>query len=459
MDMALVERSRSAHDAPPGVVVKSRSILAWMVAAIVSLTALAYWDEERESRTALDDFAREQTTLAVSLAAGLDEKVASLPPDKALAAAHAVERPGAVRVLLARASIEGLVGSDGTSVRSPSLEAAVAERQASVRLTRAEAAALGLPTRTAVAGLDVVETAAGSWTVIVVATARVERDRELRARWRLMLGVSVTSGFVLAFGGLAMRKQRKELELGHELAMTTLRTERVERLVRADKLATMGALATGIAHEVATPLGVILGRAEQLLPHQTDDRSRRAVETIVAQTERINAVIRGFLALARGREPTLEHGEPALLARAAMELVEHRFEKAGVRLTSDIAPKLPKVPCEPRLFEQVLVNLLLNACDACDEGGLVDLSIRVDGPCVAFVVTDDGVGISPDAAERATEPFFTTKAEGRGTGLGLAIANEIVKHHCGALSLRPRPDGRGTAARVELPTASTGSHA
>jgi signal transduction histidine kinase len=195
------------------------------------------------------------------------------------------------------------------------------------------------------------------------------------------------------------------------------------------------------------------------LPKQTDDRSRRAVETIAAQTERINAVIRGFLALARGSQPTLEHGEPARLARAAIELVEHRFEKAGVRLTADIATELPNVPCEPRLFEQVLVNLLLNACDACDEGGLVALSVWTDDERVAFVVTDDGVGISPDAAERVTEPFFTTKAEGRGTGLGLAIANEIVKHHCGSLDLRPRREGRGTRACVELPAASTDDHA
>jgi signal transduction histidine kinase len=353
-------------------------------------------------------------------------------------------------------------------VRSGSLEAAIARGEASLRLTREEARALGLPARTAMAGLAMLDRPDGRWAVVAVASAQVERDREVRARWRLISGVVVASGLVLAFGGLAMRKQRKELELGHELAMATLRTERNERLVRADKLATMGALATGIAHEVATPLGVILGRAEQLLPKQTDERSRRAVEAIAAQTERINAVIRGFLALVRtaggattpeDRQPTLGRGEPAKLARAAMELVDHRFDKAQVRLTSDLPIELPEVPCEPRLFEQVLVNLLLNACDACEPGGLVSLAVRVDGERVAFVVTDDGLGISPDNAERVTEPFFTTKPEGRGTGLGLAIANEIVKHHCGSLTLRPRPHGRGTAACVELPVASPDDHA
>jgi signal transduction histidine kinase len=106
-----------------------------------------------------------------------------------------------------------------------------------------------------------------------------------------------------------------------------------------------------------------------------------------------------------------------------------------------------------------LVNLLLNACDACNEGGTtVTLSIHGDRERVAFVVTDDGVGISPAVAKRATEPFFTTKPEGKGTGLGLAIANEIVKHHCGSLTLSPRVDGRGTRVCVELPVAAKDEH-
>jgi signal transduction histidine kinase len=427
-----------------------------MALAIALVTALAYWDEERESEAALDDFAREQTTLAVSMTAAIAAHVGPAgftveAPERLLTGAATLERPGAVRVFLSAPRSPELMASDGARVRSRALEDAVEARKSSVRLSRGEARDLGLPPRTALAGLGGVDTAAGRWTLLVVASARVERDRELRARWRLVLGVVVTSCLVLAFGGLALRKQRKELELAHELAMSALRTERDERLVRADKLATMGALATGIAHEVSTPLGVILGRTEQLLPRQPDERARRAVEAIAAQTERIHSVIRGFLALARGAEPRLDRCSPEDLARAAVGLVEHRFERAGVTLRLDVAPALPEVPCEPRLFEQALVNVLLNACDACAEGGLVGLSVRAERGRVAFVVTDDGVGIPPDAAERVTEPFFTTKPEGKGTGLGLAIAHEIVKHHMGSLSVRPRAGGRGTCASVELP--------
>src|SRR5262249_48809522 len=152
------------------------------------------------------------------------------------------------------------------------------------------------------------------------------------------------TGLVLAFGGVAMRTQRKELELVHALELAA----RDQRLVRADKLATMGALATGIAHEVSTPLGVILGRAEQILPRQPDDRAKRAVETIAQQGERISAVLREFLALARGGQPTLERCDPGALARAAVDLVEHRFERAGVELFADVSGTLPAVPCEAR---------------------------------------------------------------------------------------------------------------
>jgi signal transduction histidine kinase len=438
---------------------KPRAIVAWMVVAICAVAGLAYWDEERESRAALADFAREQSLLARSVAASLAERIGhddarTETPAHLVPAIGEIERPGLLRVLLARPDTVGLVASDGSIVRSAALEEAVAGNRDVVRLERPEAAELGLPARMALAGVRTIASPSGAhFTVAVVATAQDERDREQRARYRLLLSVILASGLVLAFGGYAMRRQRMELELEHRLEVSEIVNQRDERLVRADKLATMGALATGVAHEVSTPLGVILGRAEQLLPKQNDDRSRRAVETIVAQTERIFAVIRGFLSLARGSTPTLSKHDPRALAQNAVDLVEHRFTKAGVRLDADIPDGLPRIACDPRLFEQVLVNLLLNASDACEQGGVVSLAVESKGDRVAFVITDDGEGISPESAARATEPFFTTKPAGEGTGLGLAIANEIVKHHFGSLTLAPRGDADGTRASVELPAA------
>jgi signal transduction histidine kinase len=240
------------------------------------------------------------------------------------------------------------------------------------------------------------------------------------------------------------------------MALAEATREADERLQRADKLATMGALATGIAHEVATPLGVILGRAEQLAPRvASDDKAARAVQAITEQAERIDEVVRGFLRLARGDGPALEREDPAALVRAAVDLARHRFAKVGVALEVEAHAALPKIACERRLFEQVLVNLLLNACDACVEagGGAVRVTVRASDEKVIFEVDDDGAGIGKEAAARATEAFFTTKPSGRGTGLGLAIASEIVKHHRGSLVIEPRAP-KGTRAAIEVPISS-----
>jgi signal transduction histidine kinase len=117
-----------------------------------------------------------------------------------------------------------------------------------------------------------------------------------------------------------------------------------------------------------------------------------------------------------------------------------------VSLRPDVG-EVPDVRCEPQLLKHALVNLLLNACDAAK--GEVHVDVSADAAEVAFVVTDDGDGITEEHAARAAEPFFTTKADG-GTGLGLAIANEIVKTHRGSLDIAPRSP-RGTRACIRIP--------
>jgi signal transduction histidine kinase len=350
---------------------------------------------------------------------------------------------------------------DGSSIDAPEVDAAVRSAEGWAPISRPAAARLGLPARMAIAGVATIRSpAVGAWNVAVVATAQRERDRAFRVQKILVLGVFLSGGLVLAFGGIALRNQRKELELVREVAVASAQRESDERLLRADKLATLGALATGVAHEVSTPLGVIVGRAEQLLPKVADDdRARRAVEAILEQGERISRVIRGFLSLARGASPTFERIEPASVVAKSTELVEHRFRNAGVALDAKVDDRLPAIACEPRLLEQALVNLLLNACDACERGvGRVDVHARAEGERVAFVVTDNGNGIPAESAARVLEPFFTTKADGEGTGLGLAIAQEIIKHHRGTLSIAaraPTASGRatGTRACIEIPVA------
>jgi signal transduction histidine kinase len=256
---------------------------------------------------------------------------------------------------------------------------------------------------------------------------------------------------VLAFGGVARRNQRKELVLERELAVASLQQRRDERLERASKAAAMGTLAMGVAHEISTPLSVIAARAEQMMPRVAgDERLSASVAAILSQTDRINQVIRGLLGLARGDAPSAERIYPRNLIENAVTLVEHRFTKAGVRLIRRLDADIPTVMGDPRLLEHAIINLLLNACDACEPGVDVEIQVRRDGGDVEIAVADSGIGISLADVGRALEPFFTTKARDGGTGLGLAIAHEIVASHRGSLVFSQRSP-RGTRAAIRLP--------
>ena len=336
----------------------------------------------------------------------------------------------------------------------PELPLAIARRGASMRLSRAQAAALGLPRRVAVAGAASIDgRILGRWDVVVAVSVASERDRQIRAKWRILFGVALAGGLVLAFGGYAVRAERKELGLLHELTVAEMEQRRDEQLEREGRAATMLTFAAGVAHEIATPLSIIQGRAEQLLARATDDpRGATAAQRILDQTARIDGVIRGFLRLARGAGPALERLDAAEIARDAAALVEHRFAKAGVALHVDDSGAAAAIRGDRRLMEHAIINLLLNACDACGRGGAVCLRLHVDDLSVFFEVDDDGIGVGPDLVARVTEPFFSTKPAGRGTGLGLAIAGEIVKIHRGALSLVPR-NPRGTRAVICIPAA------
>ena len=428
-----------------------------MVASVTAVALLAYWDEQRESSAALDDFAQEQATLAASVASEMATRLASAPagrtaPDATLLAGVArLERPNLLSVFVEPPD-GPLLASDRREVNVPEIASALSGGHPTMRLTGAQAGALGLPERTAIAGLaHFGGPEVGRWGVAVVASAERERDRERWARVRVVLATTVAAGLVLGFGGHALRRQRKELELEHELQVSELERERDERLARLSKAATMVTLASGVAHEISTPLGVISGRAEQLMERpEGDERMRHAAGSILAQTQRIKDVVRGFLDVARGGKPVLQRLAPSDVAEAAIALVAHRLDKAGIRLVRSVPASLPPVHCDPTLLEHALVNLLLNACDACVRGGTVELAAAVDGEELTFAVTDDGEGIAEAHVARAAEPFFTTKPRGKGTGLGLSVVSEIAKCHRGSFSIEPAQP-RGTRARIQVP--------
>jgi signal transduction histidine kinase len=428
--------------------------LIWaMVVIVAAIAGASYWDARRESEAALRDFADEQTTLARAVAASFH---ATGDEASFLAGLRSIEREHALVLIARRAGDPRLRTTSGGSVSSALVDDALARGLPAVRIPRDEAPAFGLSRRTAVAGLA----HADGWDVVAVATAERQRDREFWARRRSMLSVFTAAGLVLAFGGLAMRNQRKELELERELALEAARRGRDERLERASRAAVMGTLAMGVAHEIATPLGVIAARAEQVAAKVQlgdDERLKASMQAILGQIDRIKQVIGGLLGLARGDAPSAERIEPARVVDGAVGLIEHRFGKSRVRLRREVDANLPAVLGDPRLLEHAVVNLLLNACDASRPDDEVTVRARRLEADVEIVVEDAGAGISPADVGRALEPFFTTKPRGQGHGLGLAVAQEIVTSHRGTLALAPRAP-HGTRAAIRLPPAEGGVH-
>ena len=225
-------------------------------------------------------------------------------------------------------------------------------------------------------------------------------------------------------------------------------------LVRAEKLATIGTLAAGVAHEVGTPLGIISGRTEQLLERapagEDGDAARKNLSSIMAQVEKVSKTIRQLLDFARLRPIEAATVTPAQALQNAAALLDHRFRHARVTLHVDAPPHVPAISADPGQLEQVLVNLLINACDACAAGGNVWVCAGVAGSLVSLEVRDDGVGIPPENLALVLDPFFTTKKRGEGTGLGLSVAADIVKNHGGTLEVESVA-GEGTTMRVFLP--------
>jgi two-component system, NtrC family, sensor kinase len=405
-----------------------------MVAAVALVGVTLYLDARREATEALADFVDEQVALARALARS------ETSPTK-------LEQAGSL-IVVETGDDGQLHRPGGATVTAPEILEAVAHGDRTVRLSRAQAADIGLPPRTAVAGIAKRQ---NGRHLAVVATAYRVRDRENRAGRRLLLGIVLAAVLVGIFGGIALRIQRKEHLLERELIVKKAEKVSEDRLARADKLATMGAFATGIAHEIATPLGVIAARTEMLAPRvAADERASRAAQAITDQIEKIRGIIQSFLALARGEAAAPAPIDAGDLLSSAKAMVEHRFGAAQVSLVVDAPDTEALVSGDARLLEQAIVNLLLNACDASKPGQSVTARVRVTGEHVTFCVDDEGAGISPEVAARATEPFFTTKPAGKGTGLGLAIVNEIAKHHQGRFVIGPRPAG-GTEARLELP--------
>jgi two-component system, NtrC family, sensor kinase len=224
------------------------------------------------------------------------------------------------------------------------------------------------------------------------------------------------------------------------------------QLVHTEKLASVGQLAAGIAHELNNPLGTILIYSHLLLkefPEQTTQHED--VRFIVEETTRCKSIVAGLLDFARQREVLAQLTDlNSLLDDTLASAVKHPVFSA-VRIERHFDPDLPDVLADPNQLREVFWNLTVNAAQAMPQGGTltIETSRDPDGRSVVLQVTDQGVGISPEGLKKLFTPFYTTKP--KGTGLGLAIAYGIIKMHRGGISVRSDL-GKGTTFRITLPT-------
>lgn len=231
---------------------------------------------------------------------------------------------------------------------------------------------------------------------------------------------------------------------------TAARLAAVEQLRRADRLAGVGRLASGLAHELGTPLNVIEARAG-LIIEDTDAGSpaQNSARVIVQCSEQVTKLVRQLLDYARPRK--LERSNLSLdgLARTVTELVEPLAGRRRVTLEA-ASPAPVRIDGDEGLLQQALTNVVVNALHACSDGGHVRVSAQVKDEWATVSVTDDGVGMTDDVKKQLLEPFFTTKAVGEGTGLGLPITASILEDHGGFLGVESAP-GKGSTLTLHIP--------
>ncbi len=238
-----------------------------------------------------------------------------------------------------------------------------------------------------------------------------------------------------------IRRSREEIERLHR-----------EQMTRAEHLATLGELATGLAHEIRNPLTGIAGAIEILvrdLPPQSPGRD--VMEEVRTEVKRIHVILSDLLVYARPQPPRLVAADLNAAAEQATRLAREQIRSRPIEIELISQPDLPPVVHDPAQIEQVLMNLLLNGIQAISERGKVELKIVTDGNVALLTVSDTGRGISPQDLPRIFRPFYTTKQ--RGTGVGLSLAKGIVEGHGGHIDVTSEL-GRGTRFTVCLPISS-----
>jgi two-component system, NtrC family, sensor kinase len=246
-------------------------------------------------------------------------------------------------------------------------------------------------------------------------------------------------------------KHQRELELERKLE-------------RAGRLATIGTLASGLAHEIGTPLGVIRGRAEFLLESTpVSAKTEDGLRIIVNQIDRISRIVRMLLDYARERTRQRIFCDARTLVEQALNLMETEASARKIHVISELGDRSLMIECDPYQMHQVLINLIVNALDAMNgrEDGILKIAARRvlenDREVAMLTFADNGSGIAIEDQPRVFDPFFSTKEPGKGTGMGLAVTQSIVRDHRGEVSFDTDPSGTRFIVSIPISVDGTGT--
>lgn len=238
--------------------------------------------------------------------------------------------------------------------------------------------------------------------------------------------------------------------------------EQHEQLIEAERLALLGKIAGGVAHEINNPIMSVQGFAaiaakklkDGVPSSETVQECVNHLNIVQEEAQRCIQIVESISQFYRRKQSDLAPTEVNAVVEAALNVAGFHMNRSHIDIVRDLKPELPQILANRGLLQQVLVNLLLNARDAMPNGGTLTVATGLESPsCVTIRISDTGCGIAPEDIERIFRPLFTTKGEGKGTGLGLSISQDIIKSHNGTIDVESAP-GKGTTFTVRLPSAN-----
>jgi two-component system NtrC family sensor kinase len=319
-----------------------------------------------------------------------------------------------------------------------------------------------------------------AWLYPEIASARIILDDQTYATPHYQDGVHKQAASIIV-GGLqkgivevTYSQEKAELDEGpflkeernlidsvtREIALIIERTqieqdkERLREQIRhADRLATIGQLSAGVAHELNEPIGSILGFAQLVQKDpELSDQIRNDMEKIMKASLHAREVIKKLMLFARQTPPKKTQVNLNQIVKDGLYFLESRCAKEGIKVICQLAPKLPDIIVDQAQITQVLVNIVVNAIQAMPNGGHLTVQTMTSDTFVSLIVEDTGTGIEENIMRQIFQPFFTTKDVGMGTGLGLSVVYGIVTSHGGSIDVESKV-GQGTKIKIQLPCA------